>query len=156
MPTANPRLMLTLTPDQYDLLSRLARVQGRSRAAVVMELLETVVPVFERVVVAAEAAQRAQVQATEGLRDSVQAAEAAILPHVSAAMGQLDLLVEEAVRSAGASPGPRKGTRRLAGAGGTIGPSRPHGRSGSPRPVTRGPGRGAKTRGGRSTKGGRR
>lgn len=154
MPTANPRLMLTLTHAQYDLLSRLAKVQGRSRAAIVVDFLQTVVPVFERVVVAAEAAQRAQVQATEGLRDSVQAAEAAILPHVSAAMGQLDLLVEEAVKSSDASIDPRKGPRRSAGrAGRASSAPRSPGRSRSPRPVTRGPGRGAKGPGKR-TRGG--
>ena len=93
---------VTLSPQQYDLLTRLSKVQERSRSAVLLELLETVTPVLERVVVAAEGAQRAQVMAREGLRESVERAEAAILPHVSAAMGQLDLLVESVQRGPGA------------------------------------------------------
>lgn len=154
MPTNNPRLMLTLTPEQYELLSRLAKAQDRSRAAVVMELLETVIPVLERVVVAVEAAQQVQDRARDGLRSSVEAAEAAMLPHVAAAMGQLDLLVEQAVRSHGAEHAPGTGPRRPEGsAAGAPRAARPPRRSESPRSVTRGPGRGAKEPGKRTRRG---
>jgi hypothetical protein len=155
MPTRNPRVNVTLSAQQYDLVSRLSNAQGRSRSAVLLELLEIVTPVLERVVVSVEAAQRVQVQAREGLRESVEAAEAAILPHVASSMGQLDLLVEAAIRAQEgplhpfAYPGRER--KRAAGAHRTA--SR---KSGSgPRPVTRGPGRGAKAPGGRARKGAR-
>lgn len=145
MPTANPRVNVTLKPHQYELLSRLGRAQGRSRAAILLELLELVFPVLERVVVAVEGAQRAQDLAREGLRESAERAEAAILPHVQAAMGQLDLLVEEAVRSAGNSISPGMGTPRLGESAGRALPAgRLPGGGRDPRPVTRGSGRGGK------------
>jgi predicted DNA-binding protein len=143
LPSTNPRVNVTLSPEQYALLTRLSKVQQRSRSAVLLELLEIVTPVLERVVVAVEAAQRAQVQATEGLRESVEAAEAAILPHVSSAMGQLDLLVEAAVRAQDGPLHPMAAPLRSAV---------PR-KSSSPRPVTRGPGRGAKGPGKRPSKG---
>ena len=95
MPSRNPRVNVTLTMQQYDLVSRLAKSQGRSRSAVLLELLETVTPVLQRVVVITEAAQRVQAQAKEGFRESAERAEAAILPQVTEAMGQFDLLVED-------------------------------------------------------------
>jgi hypothetical protein len=148
MPTRNPRVNVTLSPHQYDLLSRLAKSQSRSRSALLLELLETVVPVLERVVVITEAAQRVQVQAKEGLRASAERAEAAILPHVAEAMGQFDLLVDDALKRIGNTPG-QSGRSRSPGAvrAGSAPPRLP---SASPRPVTRGPGRGAKGPGKRS------
>lgn len=154
MPTANPRVNVTLKPHQYELLSRLGRAQGRSRAAILLELLETVFPVLERVVVAIEGAERAQVLAREGFRESINRAEAAILPHVQAAMGQLDLLVEEAVRNGEGTPDPRMGAPRAEeSAAGAPPPGRPPRGRKDPRPVTRGSGRGG-TRAKRAPSGG--
>lgn len=141
MPTINPRVNVTLRPEVYDLVSRLAKLQQRSRAAVLSELLHEVLPVLERVVVVGEAAKRAEVQAKEGLRESMEKAEAAILPHISAAMNQFDLLIDDAtshLQGHGSSPtksARERSDRAIRGAPGT--PK-------SPRPVTRGPGRGAK------------
>ncbi len=153
MPTRNPRINVTVSPEQYILLSRLSRVQGRSRSAVLLDLFETVTPVLERVCVVAEAAERAQFQAKEGLQAAAERAEAALSPMLAEAMGQLDLLVEDSVkrfkghgRPSGAPPVRVRSTR----SGGSRSPGK------SPRPVTRGPGRGAKAPGGRSSKGGRR
>lgn len=136
MPTVNPRVNVTLKPHQYVLLTRLGKAQGRSRSAILLELLDLVFPVLERVVVALEGAQLAQDRAREGLRESVERAEAAILPHVQAAMGQLDLLVDQV-----AYPPGKVGERR-ARPGGTSAP--PSDQGSDPRPVTRGSGRGGK------------
>lgn len=144
MPTTNPRVNVTLSAQQYELLSRLARAQGRSRSAILLELLELVTPVLERVVVAVEGAVRAQELASTGLRESVERAEAAILPHVQAAMGQLDLLVDQVTQGAPSPPAvgapSAPGEARVAAR--RRGRERPKGRRG-PRPVTRGPGTGA-------------
>lgn len=146
MPTKNPRLQITLSPQQYELLTRLSRAQRRPRTAVLMELLETVTPVLERVVVAIEAAERTQVMAREGLRRSIDQAEQALLPHVQAAMGQFDMFVDRVVEGAASSAGGGVGARD---AGGARAPRRrsPPGRKGrqDPRPVTRGSGTGVAT-----------
>lgn len=102
MPTENPRVNVTLTSPQYVLLTRLGRMQKCSRSSVLVDLLETVRPVLERVVVALEGAQEVQQEARDGLRGSIERAEVAIVPHLEAALGQLDMLTADFAR---ASPG---------------------------------------------------
>src|SRR5579883_735931 len=147
MPTVNPRVNVTLEPQQYELLSRLARAQRRSRSAILRELLELVIPVLGWVVVAVEGAQRAQEMARTGLRESVERAEAAILPHVQAAMGQLDLLVDQLTQGAPSRPADTPpsapGEARVAARG--RGWERPQIGQRDPRPVTRGSGTGVAT-----------
>ena len=138
MPTINPRVNVTLKPHQYELLTRLGRAQGRSRSAILLELLELVFPVLERVVVAVEGAQKAQDMARDGLRESVERAEQAILPHVAAAMGQLDAFVDQVAGLAG----PDRVTSGSPPAGGPAGAGGARSRSADPRPVTRGSPRG--------------
>ena len=141
MATDKPRINMALRQEHYDVVTRLAKLQGRSRSAVVVELLEAAIPVLERVVVVGEAAKRAHVVANEELRSSLEKAEAALMPHVNAALGQLDMLLpagdaHEArlallppARAGSAGPG----AKALARAPRAI-PKAPRG----PRPVTRG------------------
>jgi hypothetical protein len=140
MPTINPRVNVTLKPNQYELLTRLGRAQGRSRSAILLELLELVFPVLERVVVAVEGAQKAQDMARDGIRESVERAEQAILPHVAAAMGQLDAFVDQVV---GLSSADRETSERPP-AGGPEAAGGRRSRPRNPRPVTRGSPRGGK------------
>lgn len=93
MPTVNPRIQVTVRPSQYALLQRLAKLQKRSMSKVLAELFDEIEPVYERVAVVLEAAVRAQVSAKQGMVDAFQAAEAEMAPHVAAAMGQFDMLV---------------------------------------------------------------
>lgn len=93
MPTAKPRLMITLEPDRYELLKRMAASQGASMASIVVDLVETVAPVLERVLVAVETAQKAHSDVRDNLRRVAEEAEKATIPHLHAAMGQLDTLV---------------------------------------------------------------
>jgi hypothetical protein len=93
MPTANPRIQVTVKPSQYELLKRLAKLQGRSMSKVISELFDEIEPVYERVAVVLQAAKRAQSSANEGMRQAFEKAEGEMAPHVAAAMGQFDLLV---------------------------------------------------------------
>ena len=68
MPTAKPRLNLTLPQHRYDLLKRLADIQGVSMSSVVTDVMEEVYPVLERVCVVLEAALLAKKTSKEGLR----------------------------------------------------------------------------------------
>jgi hypothetical protein len=94
MPTMNPRIQVTVKPSQYQLLKRLAKLQGRSMSQVLAELFDQIEPVYERVAVVLQAAVRAQDSMKQGLRNATEEAEAEMRPHVARAMGQLDLLVE--------------------------------------------------------------
>lgn len=92
MATKKPRVQVTLTTAQHELLLRLAKLQGRSMSSVIAELFEQVHPVLERVAVVLQAAVRAQESMKQGLRESTEQAERDLRPHLAAAMGQLDLL----------------------------------------------------------------
>jgi hypothetical protein len=143
--TKLPRVNVTLTLEQYALLSRLAEYQERSRSAVLVELLETVMPVFERVVVMAEAAGRANLQAIEGFRRSMERAQGDIEPLISRAIAQYDWVTGIGGKPIADDPG--KGPVTLAKVVANDRRASPSSRgrqSSSPRPVTRGPGRGAR------------
>lgn len=101
MPSKNPRINLTISPLRYDLLTRLAKLQGTSRAALISETMEVVYPVLERVCVVLEAAQRAQETTRQGLRDSVAKAEAELMPMLYQAINQFDLFIEDTADSMG-------------------------------------------------------
>ena len=60
MPTLNPRISITLTPAVSAVLRELSALAGNSQSAIVGELLETSLPVFERVVAALRAASQIQ------------------------------------------------------------------------------------------------
>jgi hypothetical protein len=135
MPTAKPRVQVTFTTAQYELLKRLAELQDRSMGSIITELFEQVHPVLERVAVVLQAAARAQVSAMDGLRTATEAAEAEVRPMVDEAMRQLDLLHVAA-----------KGPAPVGEAGGTPAP-RP---ALTPEPVTRGSGMGVQPHSGRA------
>lgn len=59
MATTKPRVNLTLEPEHYAILTRLAKVQGTSRARIINELFKEVVPQLESVVVTLEQAKAA-------------------------------------------------------------------------------------------------
>lgn len=95
MPSVNPRINLTLPPHRYELLSRLARLQGSSRAGIISETMELVYPMLERVCVVLEAAQKAQQTRHDGLREVVTKAEAELMPLLYEAASQFDLFMDD-------------------------------------------------------------
>ncbi len=46
MPSGNPRLMIVVTPEQRELLADLAKLQKRSSAAIVRDLVDAATPLF--------------------------------------------------------------------------------------------------------------
>ena len=96
MPTAKPRITITLSERQHELLSAMGKAQKVSMSSIVVELLDTAVPVLERVMELITAASNAPKEAIEQLKRSLDAAEGEMLGMQKEAMGQLDLLVKEA------------------------------------------------------------
>lgn len=110
MATKKPRLNLTLEPQRYELLKRLAEQQGTSMSAIVVELLDTVAPVLERVCVAVENARKAQESVKLNLVKTAEEAEASLAPMLAEAMGQLDMFLgacNEAGEGAAEAENPR-------------------------------------------------
>lgn len=111
MPTLHRRVNLVVKPEQFELLTRAAKATGKSKAGLMMELFEEVAPILERIVVVTEAAEKAKQQATAGLSEAIEAAEAKILPHANRAIQQFDLLIADIDRASGRLP-PGEGSQR--------------------------------------------
>ena len=93
MPTKNPRIALTLQPHRYDLLKRMAALQGATMSSVVSDVLEKLYPVMERVCVALEMAKQAQESSKQGLRESVDRSLGELLPIITASQAQMDMFL---------------------------------------------------------------
>lgn len=122
MPTLKPRITITLSEHQHAVLSRMSALGKDSMSTIVVDMLDTMLPVLERVVVALQAAADAPIELRNGMVESFEKAEKEVSGYMAAAMGQLDLLVP--LDSAGVAQPPS----RL--------PSAP--KSGRPPPTNRG------------------
>jgi hypothetical protein len=60
MPAINPRISVTVTPSVEAVLSRLSVATGQSKSSFIAELLESSMPVFERMATVIEAAKQAK------------------------------------------------------------------------------------------------
>lgn len=93
MPTAKPRITITLSDEQHATLHALSQVQGVSMSSIVVDLLDTTLPVLQRLTEVLKNASEAPQAVLDGLKATLDDAEASMLGHGSAAMNQLDLLV---------------------------------------------------------------
>jgi hypothetical protein len=109
MPTAKPRITITLTDQQHALLSSLSDLQKVSMSSIVVDLLEATVPVLERLTAVLHNAANAPQAVLDQLKRSAQTAEDDVSGLQGSMLKQLDLLVEESV---GTVPGAtRSGAR---------------------------------------------
>jgi hypothetical protein len=105
MPTERPRITITLSGQQHEVLRRMSLLGGESMSSIVVDMLDTVMPMLERVVVTMQAAHDAPAQAKKGMRESFARAEAEMLPQLTSMMHQLDMLLEPAPAPALAGAG---------------------------------------------------
>jgi len=120
----NPRITVTLTPSLNLLLDRLSLASGNSKSGLIAELLEESEPVFNRVLVVLEAAERVksqmQLSVKDGLLDAQQKLEAQLGLTLEEFEKTGDLFAEiEQVARRSRKGGGRVG--RKAGAGGALG-----------------------------------
>jgi len=95
MATDKPRLTITLEPHTYTVLSELSRLQGRPKAKIITELLDTVVPVLERTCKVLQLAESASSSVTSGMKDSFEQAEAKLHAMFNQALDQMDIFTDE-------------------------------------------------------------
>lgn len=88
--TDRPRITISLAPDEYAVLRRLAGLQGRPMSRIVSELIGEFAPVLARVCDAIDLAHQAQGKVRENIRKAADEAEAAILPHAQAVLQQFE------------------------------------------------------------------
>lgn len=104
MPTAKPRITITLTEHQHSVLSRLSVLQKASMSSIVVDLVDTTLPVLERLADVLDNAERAPKQVLEELRKSAHIAE----QDAAQAGFKMGALLEELlVVSAGGASGER-------------------------------------------------
>lgn len=111
MPTLNPRLTITLTPAVVAVLRELAELGGQSQSSIVGELLETTLPVFERVVFAMRAASTIQASANAEIASGLERAQAKLEDQLGLMLDDVDETLRPLLKEAG------KVTRRGAGVG---------------------------------------
>ena len=99
MPTAKPRVNVTMNQDDYDLLSAFAARQGVSRSEILVDLWQMAAPVMARVLKLLEEAERAKESVRDGIRQAAEEAELQMMPLAREALANLDLF-EEAIRQA--------------------------------------------------------
>jgi hypothetical protein len=102
MPTLKPRTTITLQPQTHEVIERLALAQGRSRGAIISELLDSVAPALTRTVALLEAAAAAPQQVKDGLRSVVEGVHAEMVATGGDMLKQVDWLMGE---FQGGSPG---------------------------------------------------
>jgi hypothetical protein len=93
MPTAKPRIAVTLNQHTFDVIARMAELQGCSRGSVIAELLDSVAPALTRTVALLEAAADAPQQVRDGLRSVVESTHNDLLDVSGDALRQLDFLL---------------------------------------------------------------
>lgn len=90
MPTANPRVNVTLPPALDVLVSRLAVHRSVSKSQVLRELLEAAEPALQRAVALMDAASRAAPEVLSGLADSMMRAQERIEDVLAGSMHRLE------------------------------------------------------------------
>lgn len=95
MPTIKPRVQVTLEPYDHEVIERLAALQGRTRGAVIADLLHEVIPALARTVALLEAAASAPEQVKKGLRRVVDSVHDDLVRVSGDSIKQMDFLLSE-------------------------------------------------------------
>jgi hypothetical protein len=104
MPTIKPRVNVTLEPSTHEVIERLAVLQGRTRGAVIADLLDSVAPALGRTVALLEAAANAPRQVKEGLRAVIDSAHDELIAVSGEGTKQLDFILDQ-LTNGGAADG---------------------------------------------------
>ncbi len=94
MPTLKPRVQVTLEPQTHAVIERLAQLQGRTRGAIIAELLDSIAPTLTRTVALLEAAMEAPNDVKRGLRAMVEGVHQELVEVSGDASAQLDMLLD--------------------------------------------------------------
>jgi hypothetical protein len=105
VPTAKPRITITLDPQVHATIERLAQLQGRSRGSVVAELLESAHPPLMRTVALLEAAKDAPDKVKADLRRVIEDLERQLAGESGATLGQMDWMIGRIMESEGENRG---------------------------------------------------
>lgn len=105
MATTKPRITVTLTKRQHEVLRTISECGGQPMSIFVSEMLEAALPTLERMAATFQKIKQAQDAERSRFLESVDEAQAALEPVVMHTLGQFDLFlgaVEKAVEGRGA------------------------------------------------------
>jgi hypothetical protein len=132
MPTAKPRIQVTLTEHQYEVIRALTSASGQSMSAFLSEIVELSMPTFERMAATFQKLKDVQRFEAEKLAKGLHEANAALEPVAERAVREFSKFLDTV--EAAAEPPSRSSARKA----GSVAASREGGTAKSPRPVTRG------------------
>ena len=101
MPTTKPRVTVTLDPYVHETIQRMATLQGRTRGAVIADLVGDVHRPLMRVVALMEAARDAPKQVKEGIITNMHRLEAEVSGLTEEHVRQLDMLLHQQQQGGG-------------------------------------------------------
>jgi len=97
MPTLKPRVQVTMEPATHEVIDALARLQGRTRGAIISDLLDSIAPSLARTVALLQAAAEAPQDIKRGLKSVVDGLHQELVQatgEASSASRQIDMLIE--------------------------------------------------------------
>lgn len=107
MATTKPRHSITFEPADYDVLRRMAALEGSSISRIVSDLVSSVTPALSRAVDVMEAAANARGEVQQNLRRVADESEPAMLEAMGTALAEFEALMGEMQRAAnGEDPRP--------------------------------------------------
>lgn len=118
MATNRPRITITLTDRQHEVLRSLSSSSGQSMSAYVVEFLDMALPTLERMAVSMQALARSREDQIGRIRAQLDEAQAVLEPLAAAAVEQADLFwgkIDAAVSDTGAAAAPAPTGARGAG-----------------------------------------
>lgn len=107
MATTKPRITVTLTQRQHDVLRIISECGGQSMSAFISELLEQSLPVLERMAQSFRKIKAAQDEQKKRIADELDQAQSDIEPVLDQVLGQFDLFmtrIEQTATSAATTP----------------------------------------------------
>lgn len=105
MATTKPRITVTLTHRQHELLKAISDATGGSMSAYVSELLETAEPVLERIASTMQRLRQLNSQRKASVVAALDEAQTTLEPVMEAVLGQFDLFTSRLEHAVGGAAG---------------------------------------------------
>lgn len=93
MATSNPRITITLTKRQHEILRSLSDFGGKPMSSFVVELLELSLPTLERLAATMQAVSKARQTEVERIREQIDEAQRVFEPMAMAVVAQSDMFL---------------------------------------------------------------
>lgn len=100
MPATNPRISVTVPPAVDAVLTRLAELTNQSKSAIIADLLDTSLPIFERTVLVLQAAHEAQTSLSNKATAQLDAAEGKLFEALGLSMDLFDDTTSSIIKDA--------------------------------------------------------